>query len=193
MSIYNKHDSNSKLGNITPSYIHKKTNSVNLSSNTGRITQENNNNKYNKKNLELNVNQNNNTESNINQNINKLLTSTNRNNKKIEINLNKNYSPTTRLNKTNRDNISFLEKHIISIENIVDKFNKIELNSNEIRKFLNGIKIDKSIQDGIYRIYNENNLFIGTGVIGNKKLKRDVVIEMWEVRGERWDGEAKEH
>ena len=79
--------------------------------------------------------------------------------------------------KANKDDIRYLEEHIISVENIVDKFNKIKLNNDEIKKFLNGIKLYKREQDGIYKIYNEKNIFIGTGIIENKKLKRDVVIE----------------
>ena len=52
MSIYNKPDLNSKLGSVTPSYIHKKTNSLNFGSNTGRFLQENNN-KLNKKKIRI--------------------------------------------------------------------------------------------------------------------------------------------
>ena len=41
MSIYKIPDLNSNIGSVTPSYIHKKTNSVNFSSNPNRYLQEN--------------------------------------------------------------------------------------------------------------------------------------------------------
>ena len=107
MSVYNKPDLKTKIGSNTQSFTHKKNNSHNFTSNTGRFLQENSN-KIIKNKLELNNTQNNNTENNIvnnnnymgpNSNISKLLTTTNKNNRKIEINLNKNYSPTSRINK----------------------------------------------------------------------------------------------
>ena len=50
------------------------------------------------------------------------------------------------------------------------------MDSKKIELFLNGVKLKSNLQDGIYKIYNKNNIFIGTGEIKNKELKRDVII-----------------
>lgn len=42
--------------------------------------------------------------------------------------------------------------------------------------FLNGVKLKFNEFDGIYRVYDKNNSFIGLGVMDKKELKRDVII-----------------
>ena len=37
MSVYNKPDFKSKIGSNTPSFVHKKNNSLNFSTNTARL------------------------------------------------------------------------------------------------------------------------------------------------------------
>ena len=69
-----------------------------------------------------------------------------------------------------------IKKYIITIENLFQNVDKIILNSSELEKFLNGVKIINNKKDGIYRIYNEKNKFIGIGTIKNNLLKRDIVI-----------------
>ena len=49
------------------------------------------------------------------------------------------------------------------------------LNEKNLEMFLNGVKIKIENKTGIYRIYNENKQFIGTGVVQENKLKRDVI------------------
>ncbi len=72
------------------------------------------------------------------------------------------------------DNINIEEK-IISIEKIfLDKM-KIDLNDRKLELFLNGVQLTHELEDGLYRIYN-NNKFIGLGTVKNKLLKRDIVI-----------------
>ena len=169
MSIYNKPDLNSKLGSVTPSYIHKKTNSLNFGSNTGRFLQENNN-KLSKKKLELNQNQGNNTENNINQNINKLLTSTNKANKKFEINVNKNYSPITKLNKTNRENIILLKhKQSTSSSNLNNKNCNIIINNN--------IDTNPNLKEKYPKNNNINiNINISKKIIYKQKDKKNLIV-----------------
>ena len=65
---------------------------------------------------------------------------------------------------------------IIPIEKILDKFDKINLDDMELHYFLNGVKIQKYFDDGVYRIYNSINRFVGTGTIEKGLLKRDVVL-----------------
>ena len=75
-------------------------------------------------------------------------------------------------NKTDLENI---EKNIITIEKIFSKHPKVNIEQSKIKYFLNGVKITKNLEDGIYRIYT-NNKFIGTGTIKEKLLKRDIII-----------------
>ena len=42
--------------------------------------------------------------------------------------------------------------------------------------FLNGVNLEFKLEDGIYRIYNEKNEFIGTGTIKSNVLKRDIIV-----------------
>lgn len=64
---------------------------------------------------------------------------------------------------------------VITIENIFKDLPKIELNENNIKQYLNGVKITEKNQDGIYRIFYKNE-FNGIGIVKDNKLKRDLVI-----------------
>lgn len=64
---------------------------------------------------------------------------------------------------------------IISIESFFKKHNKIILNSKKTELFLNGVKLTENLQDGVYRIYN-NDTFLGTGIVDKCLLKRDVIV-----------------
>lgn len=68
-----------------------------------------------------------------------------------------------------------IEKNLISIEKFFKGKDAIELSDKELQLFLNGVKLDTSNLDGLYRICNNNN-FIGLGIIKSRKLKRDVII-----------------
>lgn len=68
-----------------------------------------------------------------------------------------------------------IESKIISIEKIFKDKSKLELNDRKLELFLNGVQLTYELNDGVYRIYN-NNVFIGLGIVKNKLLKRDVVI-----------------
>ena len=57
------------------------------------------------------------------------------------------------------------DDYIISIEEFFKDKEKIIFNENEMKKFLNGVKITINKPDGIYRIYNESLEFIGAGLI----------------------------
>ena len=68
-----------------------------------------------------------------------------------------------------------IEAHIIPIEEIFKNSDKIELNHRKLELYLNGVKLTQKFSDGVYRIYFENK-FIGTGIIKENLLKRDVII-----------------
>ena len=78
--------------------------------------------------------------------------------------------------KENKENKDFLNKYIIPFEEVVKDKSCISLTNAQIQLLLNGVKLSKNLEDGIYRVKNENNVFIGTGEIKNKLLKRDIII-----------------
>lgn len=67
------------------------------------------------------------------------------------------------------------EEKIVSIEKVCTINPKIELDDKTKEKFLNGVKLNFNMENGVYRIYNKKN-FLGLGVINNNILKRDVII-----------------
>ena len=52
----------------------------------------------------------------------------------------------------------------------------IELSQKELQLFLNGVQLSKKYEDEIYKIYSDNR-FIGIGIVKNKLLKRDLIID----------------
>ena len=68
-----------------------------------------------------------------------------------------------------------IERNLITIEEFLKNNEKIFLNSKELKLFLNGVKIFTEKAEGLYRIYQKEK-FIGTGVIQNNRLKRDIII-----------------
>ena len=67
------------------------------------------------------------------------------------------------------------EKILITIEELFKDKREIKLEENELKRFLNGVKIEKQNKDYIYRIYSKNT-FIGIGLIEKGYLKRDIII-----------------
>lgn len=78
--------------------------------------------------------------------------------------------------KENKNNMEYLKNHIISIEKLFEGKEIIKLQEKELEKFLNGVKIGIDKKDGIYKIYDDKEKFIGIGVEKNKKMKRDVIL-----------------
>ena len=73
------------------------------------------------------------------------------------------------------DNKEKVDNNFITIEKFFANKEKIELDSASLKKFLNGVKIKIHKADNVYKIYCQNN-FIGTGIVRNNVLKRDIVI-----------------
>lgn len=76
--------------------------------------------------------------------------------------------------------INEIEKNkfnIITIEEFLIKYPKVIIeNNNELTRYLNGVKIKlENKKDGIYRVYYKGR-FIGTGILENAQIKRDIVI-----------------
>lgn len=72
-------------------------------------------------------------------------------------------------------NAQSIENIIIRIEDLFHEKQSIILSDRKLKLFLNGVKITQNFEDGIYRVYN-NEIFIGTGVVKDNLLKRDIVL-----------------
>lgn len=71
---------------------------------------------------------------------------------------------------------NFVNKHIISVESFFKDAEKITLTPRAYISFINGAKLFSDEPNGVYRIYDINNKFIGTGTIKSGILKRDIVF-----------------
>lgn len=76
----------------------------------------------------------------------------------------------------NKDNLDWLNKKIITLENLLKDINKFIIKSCDLDRFLNGVKLTTNNEDGVYTIYSEDNKFIGSGIVENNKIKRDVIV-----------------
>lgn len=52
----------------------------------------------------------------------------------------------------------------------------IYLNRKDLEMFLNGVKLKVNKHAGIYKVYDDKNIFLGTGEIKENRLKRDVIL-----------------
>ena len=75
----------------------------------------------------------------------------------------------------NSDNKVFLEENLINMDEIFKELPYIVLNNRKKELFLNGVMLTFEEKDGLYNIYN-NGIYLGTGIIKNNLLKRDVII-----------------
>ena len=66
--------------------------------------------------------------------------------------------------------------NLISIEKFFQDKNIIRLSPRSFIAFINGVKLMDDNEEGIYRIYNANNEFVGIGTVKKGILKRDIVI-----------------
>lgn len=77
------------------------------------------------------------------------------------------------------DNISnkkFFDEHFISVEHFFMGSVKLNLDKRKLNLFLNGVKLDCDITDGLVRVYDENDIFVGIGSVNLRKLKRNIII-----------------
>lgn len=74
-----------------------------------------------------------------------------------------------------KSNLSFFEKNIIKMEDLFHDFSKITLNERKKDLFLNGVMLSFELEDGIYNIYCDNK-YLGTGIVKQKLLKRDIIL-----------------
>jgi len=71
----------------------------------------------------------------------------------------------------------FMTKYFISIEKAFENNKSIIVPEQRLKHFLNGVKLSFEFCDGLYRIYDEQNKFIGIGSIVNNLLKREIILD----------------
>ena len=79
--------------------------------------------------------------------------------------------------KANATNEKWLKEHIITIEQLLENKPKLVLDSKKLQMFINGVKLNVALESNekICLIYNEKKQFIGTGIVEEGKLKRDIL------------------
>lgn len=78
--------------------------------------------------------------------------------------------------EANYNNQDFIDKHFISIEKLFRENSSVTLNDNKIRLLLNGVCLSVANSDGVYKIYDETQNFIGIGIVQDNELKRDIIV-----------------
>jgi len=75
-------------------------------------------------------------------------------------------------------NISEVSKEkIVPIEKAFNNFNKLIINNEDAKKFINGVKnIYNDSHDNLYRVLNNEGIFLGIGKIKNKNLKHKQLV-----------------
>ena len=81
-------------------------------------------------------------------------------------------------NVTNAKSASdIIEEDIIRIEDAFKNLEKIKIQHNDEKKFINGVTIPNfNFQDAQYRIFNKNNNFVGIGEIIKNNLKHKQLV-----------------
>ena len=73
--------------------------------------------------------------------------------------------------------IDLKKENIINIEDAFTNFDNIKLNNTDIKRFTNGVVIPElEEKDGIYRVFNLNNDFIGIGETKDGFLKHKQIV-----------------
>lgn len=75
----------------------------------------------------------------------------------------------------NANNEEFFKEHLMTAENFFAEKPKIVLDDYKLRLFINGVQLSREENDGVYVIKNKDKDFIGTGIIKDNLLKRDII------------------
>jgi len=74
------------------------------------------------------------------------------------------------------ENTQIVNDKFISIEELFKNNQSVKLENRKLELFLNGVKLTQKLNDGIYRIYDVNDKFVGIGIVENNLLMRDIVV-----------------
>ena len=75
------------------------------------------------------------------------------------------------INCKNIDDLKFISIEDFFLDKVTLKFD-----DDKLKRFLNGVKVCVKLDDGIYRVYDEGNKFVGIGVVKDCRIKRDLII-----------------
>jgi tRNA pseudouridine55 synthase len=78
--------------------------------------------------------------------------------------------------ENNYQNKDFINKYFITIEQLFMERPFIIINEHKMKHFLNGVKLTYKLPDNTYRIYDEQEKFIGIGTIKSELLKREIIL-----------------
>lgn len=78
--------------------------------------------------------------------------------------------------ENNYRNKDFINKYFITIEQLFMERPFIIINEHKMKHFLNGVKLTYKLPDNTYRIYDEQEKFIGIGTIKSELLKREIIL-----------------
>lgn len=78
--------------------------------------------------------------------------------------------------KQNAHEKNWLQGRIITMETLLKNNPNLKLEDFKLRLFLNGVVLNRKAPDGIFKIYDDKDRFIGTGTVINNQLKRDIII-----------------
>lgn len=74
-----------------------------------------------------------------------------------------------------KDDKDWLDNNIITLEDLLKNNTIINIDNIDIDKFFNGVKIYINKPDGIYAVKCDGK-FIGSGIVQNNRIKRDIII-----------------
>ena len=75
-----------------------------------------------------------------------------------------------------KDDENFIRSKILNLEYVFFENEKIILSLKDLDRFSNGVKLKINEIDGMYLIYNEFGQCLGTGIVKDGLLKRDIMI-----------------
>tara|TARA_B100001094_G_scaffold299515_1_gene324280 strand:+ start:2300 stop:3139 length:840 start_codon:yes stop_codon:yes gene_type:complete len=76
-----------------------------------------------------------------------------------------------------RKSVDVVKDNIVSIEVAFKNLYKILLNTNDEKKFINGVSLSNpDHKDGIFRVFSESNIFLGIGEIKDYHLKHKQLV-----------------
>ena len=83
------------------------------------------------------------------------------------------------LEKHSEDN-EWISNHIITLEDVMKDYPRIDIPVNKLNLFLNGVKLDvnkakQDAVDGVYKVYCDN-IFLGSGTCFDGRIKRDIIL-----------------
>ena len=75
----------------------------------------------------------------------------------------------------NQNNKEWLNANIVTLEQLLNDKLKICIKKTDFNRYINGVNLKVNCTDDVYKIYCDDK-FLGSGIVKNGMLKRDVVV-----------------